>query len=262
MHSFDLEAIRRIALGEIPVDKAALLALLDATPQMEATYVSHAWSVIALRRLMSIVPKFDRTKNYNERKRAIKRLIESRGLRDVTDNDLEVLVDLSSRFTDFVSETRKRSWSDLHYKKRHEILVAQGHRCIVCGTPLYLGEPRRDASPELDHVIPFAFGGNSDDNVRIICRGCNRAKSDDPVYITAGRIATNYFARREELARIRYWKLEASGRACAHHACAHSSSTSLMLIERIESVAAWSYDNCRVVCEHHADRDNCYPAER
>jgi HNH endonuclease len=45
-----------------------------------------------------------------------------------------------------------------------------GGRCVQCGADTYL---------EFDHIIPWSKGGASTlDNVQLLCRRCNLAKSD------------------------------------------------------------------------------------
>jgi len=53
---------------------------------------------------------------------------------------------------------------------RQRVWQRYGGRCAECGDDRYL---------EFDHIIPVAKGGsNSDNNVQLLCRGCNMAKSD------------------------------------------------------------------------------------
>ncbi|HYO25621.1 MAG TPA: HNH endonuclease signature motif containing protein, partial [Lacipirellulaceae bacterium] len=53
---------------------------------------------------------------------------------------------------------------------RQRVWQRYGGRCAECGDGQYL---------EFDHVIPFAKGGgNSDNNVQLLCRSCNLKKSD------------------------------------------------------------------------------------
>jgi 5-methylcytosine-specific restriction endonuclease McrA len=50
------------------------------------------------------------------------------------------------------------------------VLERDGHQCVVCG-----GEEEL----QLDHIIPLDSGGaNELDNMQILCRPCNRDKSN------------------------------------------------------------------------------------
>lgn len=50
------------------------------------------------------------------------------------------------------------------------VSVRDGGKCQRCGSTKDL---------QYDHVIPYSMGGdNSVDNIQLLCRGCNRAKSN------------------------------------------------------------------------------------
>jgi hypothetical protein len=56
---------------------------------------------------------------------------------------------------------------------RYKVMERDGKRCRTCG--------RSSSSPgvelEVDHIIPFAKGGNNDlDNLQTLCKDCNRGK--------------------------------------------------------------------------------------
>ncbi|MDL2271251.1 HNH endonuclease, partial [Methanobrevibacter sp. OttesenSCG-928-I08] len=56
---------------------------------------------------------------------------------------------------------------------RHDVLVKYDYRCAECGTS------KENAELEIDHIIPVAKGGSNDiDNLQVLCRDCNRGKSD------------------------------------------------------------------------------------
>lgn len=52
---------------------------------------------------------------------------------------------------------------------RQRVWQRYGGKCVECGADQYL---------EFDHIVPVAKGGsNSDNNVQLLCRGCNSTKS-------------------------------------------------------------------------------------
>jgi 5-methylcytosine-specific restriction endonuclease McrA len=56
-----------------------------------------------------------------------------------------------------------------------------GWRCRACGTvtPKELRGTIEPNAPELDHVVPLAMGGgHTYKNTQLLCRSCNRLKSD------------------------------------------------------------------------------------
>lgn len=65
---------------------------------------------------------------------------------------------------------------------RRLILSLFQYRCEKCGVGCD-GDALKDNSPEIDHIVPWGmmkrYGvGNTLDNVRLLCRKCNIAKSD------------------------------------------------------------------------------------
>ncbi|MCA0032740.1 HNH endonuclease [Mesorhizobium sp. B263B2A] len=57
-------------------------------------------------------------------------------------------------------------------------------RCQLCGvkTPRKLRGKNQPTSPELDHILPLAVGGeHSYRNTQCACRSCNLAKSSKPL---------------------------------------------------------------------------------
>ena len=56
---------------------------------------------------------------------------------------------------------------------RHEVFKKYDYRCIECGIS------KNDTVLEIDHKISVAQGGSDElDNLQLLCRSCNRAKSD------------------------------------------------------------------------------------
>jgi len=66
----------------------------------------------------------------------------------------------------FESEARRHIPQDV----KAAVWQRDGGKCVQCGATDYL---------EYDHVIPYAKGGaNTAENVQLLCRRCNLAKSD------------------------------------------------------------------------------------
>jgi hypothetical protein len=62
--------------------------------------------------------------------------------------------------------------SDSRYipsRVKEEVWIRDGGKCVLCGSKMSL---------EWDHDIPFSLGGgNTANNIRILCKTCNRKKS-------------------------------------------------------------------------------------
>lgn len=58
-------------------------------------------------------------------------------------------------------------------KLRYQILQRDHSRCVLCGRG-------PDAVPlEVDHIVPVSKGGKTvPENLRTLCRDCNRGKSN------------------------------------------------------------------------------------
>jgi hypothetical protein len=68
-------------------------------------------------------------------------------------------------------ETKKKTRSKMTLKLRYKILKRDNFQCVICG--------RRPPDVELcvDHIIPVAKGGTSEENnLRTLCTDCNLGK--------------------------------------------------------------------------------------
>ena len=79
-------------------------------------------------------------------------------------------------------------------RRRFEILKRDGFACLYCG------RKSPDVELHVDHVIPVAVGGTSnDDNLAAACSDCNGGKGAVPLGESPDPSLT---ARREELAAV------------------------------------------------------------
>lgn len=78
-----------------------------------------------------------------------------------------------------MSRTSTTRWKRIR-KEARAIAWENGiHNCPICGTGLDYEYSGRPNSAEVDHIIPHNAGGQDHiDNTQIICRWCNRQKSD------------------------------------------------------------------------------------
>jgi len=78
-----------------------------------------------------------------------------------------ILVDCSEILKQ-IRPVQRRPWLAKVIK---EIYSDQEGKCAICAKPLEFG------SHEVDHIIPFCYGGgNERGNLRITCVSCNRKK--------------------------------------------------------------------------------------
>ena len=67
----------------------------------------------------------------------------------------------------------KRERAKMSDSIRYRIFARDGYRCQVCGATA------KDAKLHVDHIIPVAKGGKTEDyNLRTLCERCNMGKSD------------------------------------------------------------------------------------
>lgn len=67
-----------------------------------------------------------------------------------------------------------RGRSSLPVSLRWRVLVRDGQKCVVCGASRSEG-----ARLEVDHIVPVSRGGGDEmENLRALCRECNRGRGD------------------------------------------------------------------------------------
>lgn len=74
-----------------------------------------------------------------------------------------------------MSRTGDQAWKMLR-RQALALAIEQGQTCCpLCNTWLDYEHHGKGNSPEVDHIIAHADGGHDGlDNVRVICRSCNR----------------------------------------------------------------------------------------
>jgi CRISPR/Cas system Type II protein with McrA/HNH and RuvC-like nuclease domain len=93
----------------------------------------------------------------------------AKSLEDNSFYDLfQTLVECSDILKKIRSTKKRRLWID---KVIREIYDTQDGKCAICGESIELG------SYEVDHIVPFCYGGgNERANIQLACLKCNRSK--------------------------------------------------------------------------------------
>ena len=75
----------------------------------------------------------------------------------------------------------------MHSDKKAEILSKQGNCCRICDKKLTI------VDSELDHIIPWELVGDGlgEENNQMICKDCNRRKSNRLDYLLCRLLSTN-----------------------------------------------------------------------
>ena len=74
------------------------------------------------------------------------------------------------------SRTGTARWKTLVTKAIAEAFANQQFICPLCGVFLDYSRSKQPNSPEVDHIVPYASGGEDTlENTRVICRRCNQS---------------------------------------------------------------------------------------
>jgi len=97
------------------------------------------------------------------------------GFRFYYDKDIEYLLKeeierLSGYFALTYSKRRLRMYANNYCRDMRKILIKENTMCNFCFTVDNL---------TIDHIIPISKGGENEmENLQVLCKKCNRAKSD------------------------------------------------------------------------------------
>lgn len=138
--------------------------------------------------------------------------------------------------------------ASLPYPVRRALYDQQGHRCAVCGWHFDSPDPLR--LPTLDHRIPRRLGGDTYDNLEILCRLCNTMKRELLHIGEQGRVWTNNHVYLANPRAVAFWTI-ARVRRCLVQDCFLDSAKARLFAVLKNPEAAAVVDNCTVVCESH-----------
>jgi hypothetical protein len=178
--------------------------------------------------------------------------------------------------------TRRRAPVSIQTKQLLLDLGSSPPRCWVCGAEFtsgaidaflgykeyQYGEPffvdiykprglnRRDFCIEVDHVIPFANGGENADNLRLACGWCNRHKSNlVAVYEVSGRVfeaAKNHFGIPSLPNPFWVVRLLATHKQCEHPGgCNNTVIDSELTVLKSSNSGEPNPLNLRLTCREH-----------
>jgi hypothetical protein len=250
---FDFGYARDLSLGRRSATAEDLLSLVAVVKKIQRDVVDFAIASVHLRAAMSLLPVIPESYGFNQRKTLVECFFLSKGLiegEDFSADDVESVIQICNRITDFEKHYSKSSWSHLHYSKKHALLLACNRRCAVCGVVLDLtGNPDAMSRPEVDHIIPFIFAGNRPQNLRVICRSCNLSKGRDIGPTSDATVSQNLFFKRLAERRLDYWVFERDRSTCTSVGCGNTSLTVQLHTEKLCAAGRAVFDNLRTVCE-------------
>lgn len=123
----------------------------------------------------------------------------------------------------------------------------QNYRCALCGVTL-----RSATSPQVDHIMPLAKGGdNAPSNLQILCGKCNSGKSALRAWVAGNP----YFIEGDVLSpKLRYCVLTRHRGVCSVEECDESHLSSQMHVTPIIPIfrgGRFIFDNLKVLCQEH-----------
>lgn len=246
--------IRRIAVSEQQID--AIRAVLVSAGEWAPRLASHAIAAFYTRVAMAAIPEIDDNLSRNSMRTVVERYLRAARIPGIDPGDRRIVdrvIEVRNRIRNSEIGVSRQSWSALHFRRRATLLSSQGDRCAVCGTLLTMGGPR-GVQPELDHIVPYALGGDADDNIRVLCGACNAAKGNLLTFANSGTISLNYFiSGRTPMRRLALCVFERDLSRCTTAGCTSSALERELYVVKIVNEGRVIYDNLRTVCSGCVD---------
>ncbi|MBP2305992.1 hypothetical protein GBZ48_30205 [Azospirillum melinis] len=134
-----------------------------------------------------------------------------------------------------------------------ELEIRQNCRCACCGIVL-----SKNARPQVDHIHPVAFGGESaPGNYQLLCSKCNLGKKASLHWV----MAAPFFSTREiksTSVSARYCILAKYQGKCAADGCTSTARDEELFVDQIipsQEGGRPIFDNLQVLCRHHHDQE-------
>jgi hypothetical protein len=203
--------------------------------------------------LLYTLPVFSENESNNQAKYKIQKYLSSIGFdQDLSANSelLKVLTEFKNNLLHSSKSSKKSGWNAINPLIRDRLLKKQNNRCTICGIPLKIGSSKVGNSPEIDHIIPWALGGDKEENLRITCKTCNNYKSNNYWTTNVDFVYLNYFLKEKNLSfhHLILWSLERDHSKCSQKGCSSSSKNSKMYVSKLNPMGRLVYDNLSSFC--------------
>jgi 5-methylcytosine-specific restriction endonuclease McrA len=232
---------------------ALVTAVARLTGRTDAAVYDELQTHLASRLFFLLLGDIERAPNFDVlRKRVAAKL-------DRSDEDVAALVEVLVSVLANIRSAEvgsKMSFGKLPYHIRRRLLDRQAHRCGVCGWDFRGGKPKaipEDGSPTIDHLVVFQMGGDTTDNLWILCGTCNRMKSTYIHVAERGRVWIGNVLLQSDQRSIAFWSFWRD-RHCRE--CNATPTEQRFFASKLHSRQPWSLDNVITLCEHHVfDRE-------
>jgi hypothetical protein len=259
-----LNLIRHDPRKEVHIEEHELLNLIKFSIGTFPSLSSDLVLLLKTKLLLYILPTFSEHESNNLAKHKIKKYLEAIGLHENAHFDKELLKILGvfkNNLLHSSKSSKKTGWGGINPAIRDRLLENQKNRCTICGIELKIGSANEPKSPEIDHILPWALGGDKEENLRITCKVCNNYKSNNYWSVNIDYVFLNYFLKEKNLAfqHLILWVMERDHSECKAEKCTISSLESEMYVSQLNPLGRLVYDNLSTFCSKCANvRDKKY----